>query len=231
MSDDRPRKTPGDRYVNQMRKRVTDFGKTLHSSSPLRILLFRCRDEIALARWLSSDRSKPGPALWKRYQLRRLADIYGLTTVVETGTYRGDTTAFMFRGGCKVHTIELDHRLAREARLRFARTRQVTVHEGDSSVLLRGIVADLNEPALLWLDAHWSSGITARGAEDTPVWDEIRVALEDGENHVIAIDDAQDFTGTNGYPFIGDLGHAVKSLRPDYHFVTHYGMIIIAPPG
>ncbi len=65
-----------------------------------------------------------------------------------------------------IETIELEPRLARLARIRFARTPSVHLHEGDSATVLPVILKSLDRPALFWLDAHPS---TDRSARDAPV--------------------------------------------------------------
>ena len=49
--------------------------------------------------------------------LRELRDAFGLTTFIETGTFRGDTTAVAAGLFESVHTIELSLELHEQARL------------------------------------------------------------------------------------------------------------------
>ena len=134
-----------------------------------------------------------------------------MNTFIETGTYFGDTAAAMARRVERVHTIELSPELAERARQRFAHTSRVMVHCGDSGKLLPSILADIDEPCLLWLDGHWSEGVTARGDKDTPIVEELEAVLSRGRGDVVIIDDARCFTGSNDYPtvaWIEDLAAA-----------------------
>ena len=71
-------------------------------------------------------------------------------------------------------TIELDPGLAARARERFwLRVGVPDGLEGDSGELLKGVLAGVDEPALFWLDGHFSGvheGVqTAHGEADTPL--------------------------------------------------------------
>lgn len=120
---------------------------------------------------------------------------------VETGTYLGNMVARLRNKFEKMYTIELSRELYIKARNRFSSYRNIHVIYGDSELELPKVLKELEEPALFWLDAHYSRGFTARGNEDTPIQSELR-AIKDHhvKSHVIIVDDAKDFTGDNGYP-------------------------------
>ena len=86
-----------------------------------------------------------------------------MRVLVETGTYMGETAWALRRDFERIETIELEPTLARLARIRFGRTKNVGVHEGDSAAVLPRILETLDSPALFWLDAHPSTDRTARG--------------------------------------------------------------------
>jgi hypothetical protein len=149
----------------------------------------------------------------KRSRLADLARDHGITTVVETGTYLGDSTAFLVHRGFRVVTIELDSHLAERARRRFADAAAVTVLEGDSGCVLQDLVPTLTEPALFWLDGHFSGGVTARGDSDTPILRELEAIASSplGSQHVIVIDDARCFDGRT-YPTLDELRDRLSSM-------------------
>jgi hypothetical protein len=68
--------------------------------------------------------------------------------------------------------VRIDPALADAARVRFAATPHVTILQVNSGELLRRAIASLTEPALFWLDGHYSGSITARGgvANDIITW-------------------------------------------------------------
>ena len=119
---------------------------------------------------------------------------------VETGTYLGNTTAgaaHLFR---TVHTIELDEQLYERARKRFENVPNVTCHHGNSPDVLRSLAATIDEPALFYLDAHWSGGATAHGEVEVPLLEELEIIRERSQGDFIIIDDARLIgkTGTTG---------------------------------
>lgn len=135
----------------------------------------------------------------KRRLLRESASTHDLRVLVETGTYMGETAWALRRHFDRIETIELEPTLARLARIRFARTSNVHVHEGDSATVLPGILATLDQPALFWLDAHPSTDRSARDAR-VPLRDELAaVAAHHVRGHVILVDDLH-LLGSAGFP-------------------------------
>ena len=74
---------------------------------------------------------------------------------------------------------------------------------GDSASVLPGILATLHEPALFWLDAHYSGTGTTLGDRVTPISAELNAVLgHPVRGHVVLIDDAREFHDStrSGYP-------------------------------
>ena len=120
---------------------------------------------------------------------------------VETGTFRGDTAATAARFFSVVDTIELDPVLGRRARERFQHSR-VRCHIGDSRQVLPTILPELETPLILWLDAHFSGGVTGGANDPCPLITELRIVDQhrDCSNTIVAVDDARCFTGSRGFP-------------------------------
>ena len=85
-------------------------------------------------------------------------------------------------------------------------------------------MSKLKQPCLFWLDAHYSAGVTAKGAIDTPIEKELKHIFrhEYAHRHVLLIDDARVFKGTNDYPTIQtieamtkDAGYHLFSMEDD----------------
>jgi hypothetical protein len=112
----------------------------------------------------------------------------GHSTLVETGTYQGDTTAGLVGSFARIYTIELDPTLAAAARHRFAHEQNVSVIEGDSASELANLMPNLNGPAVFWLDAHNCGPHTADAP--LPLLTELQTISERGQPDVILIDDA-----------------------------------------
>ncbi|HVU33137.1 MAG TPA: FkbM family methyltransferase [Opitutaceae bacterium] len=181
----------------------------------------------------------PGGALRVEF-LRELAARLPITTFVETGTYLGESTAAAAAVFPQVETIELSSDLAAKAIARFRENERVRVHQGDSATMLRQIIATLRGPTLFWLDGHYSEGITARAAGNTPILEELDAIRSAGlRDAVILVDDLRLFdrpTGAvasgsslTGYPTANELHHAVLAIDPGYQFFV-YGDVALAVP-
>lgn len=146
----------------------------------------------------------------KQRLVKLFAKRYHLDTLVETGTYMGDMVAAMRHEFASIYSVELDAALHEKARRRFARDKNVHLYQGDSARVLPEIVRTLKGPALFWLDAHYSGGITARGDDETPIAAELMTILQSGQGHVMLIDDARKFSGDGSYPTVEELRRRIK---------------------
>lgn len=156
----------------------------------------------------------PVPALtaWEKQQhLIEWVRRSGVRVFVETGTYRGETTLALRQVVRRCVTIELDPDLHAAARAVFAGMTDVDLLLGDSGTLIRDVLVGLDEPALFWLDAHYSGAGTARGVEDSPILGELHSILSHPiRDHIVIVDDAREFVGENGYPTIRRLAKFVE---------------------
>jgi SAM-dependent methyltransferase len=184
----------------------------------------------SVVRWYLHGRPAPPPPSVKRAVLRRHLRAHRLKVFVETGTFLGETAAALAPMAAKVVTIELSSELVDVARRHLARAKNVSVFHGDSALLLPSVLADLHEPALFWLDGHYSEGNTARGLTDTPVREELAAILRHASGgHVILIDDARAFEGGE-YPTIAEIEWIVHELAPAYCVSVRHDIIRVLPP-
>jgi hypothetical protein len=176
-------------------------------------VLGRLRNGWRLRQWERSGRAGPPPHFVKLGVLRSYARRFDLQVLVETGTYLGDTVAALRDDFRSIITIELDAGLAQAAARRFQGDGRIKVLEGDSGILLPRVLERLQSPALFWLDAHYSGGVTA-GSEANPILRELRcVMTSDLRGHVILIDDARLFDGTDGYPTLSHVRRLVSEYE------------------
>ena len=169
-----------------------------------------------LVAWETEGRPVPPPHIIKQRVLRNYAQEYGLTILVETGTFFGDMVEAMRRDFERIYSIELSDELYKKARLRFKGAINIELVHGDSGIEIERIVKQLDRPALFWLDGHFSGGMTARGGQDTPVLEEVHHILAAEETrHVIVIDDARCFGTDPSYPSIPELREIIASKRPN----------------
>ena len=186
-------------------------------------------------------RMTPVPRVPSGEEKRRIIDQYrqrfGTTVFVETGTFLGDTVAAMAPKCERLFSIELSEELAARAQKRFAGESKVTILHGDSGERLAEVLREIGAPALFWLDGHYSMDFTyqgeffrtARGELETPVMKELQCVLASNLAHVILIDDARIFKGTNDYPTVREVTEFVKARRPDYKVSVRDDIIRIVP--
>jgi hypothetical protein len=142
---------------------------------------------------------------------------YQYETLVETGTYMGDTVEAQKMNFRHVISVELAPHLASAAKKRFRKDPHVSIIEGDSGKVLHDVVPTLTSPAIFWLDGHYSAGLTAKGESECPIFGELGAILKAHKTpHVILIDDAHDFNGTGDYPTVDALTDFVKKHNPNY---------------
>jgi hypothetical protein len=188
------------------------------------------RQARSVKQWEESGRPGLPPFRFKAQVLREYAMRHRLRRMVETGTFQGDM-AFALRDVFdSIETIELGPHLHALAEQRFRRFPQICCLLGDSAACLPKVLARLHEPALFWLDAHYSGGETAKGDRETPVISELEsIFRHPVKGHVILIDDARCFDGTHDYPTLNELREMVKGVRPDLAFGVEHDIIRIVP--
>ena len=170
----------------------------------IRKLILKLRERRNEWLWRKKGCPVPPPASFKRRFLRDLAKKNRLKIFVETGTLHGDTLDVLKDAFVELYSVELDGELFLKAQSRFRNSNKIRLRNGDSGEELSKILADIRQPALFWLDAHYSGKGTARGSEDTPILQELSALARHSlqYEHIVVIDDARDFNGTDGYPTV-----------------------------
>lgn len=180
--------------------------------------------------WAHGGCAGPAPPPIKRRIIAAYLERYQIREFIETGTHLGDTLACVAqdrRISCR--SIELDMDMYRNADNRFRNWSNVRVFHGDSGEVLPVIMEDMPGPALFWLDGHYSGGDTAKGESDTPVSKELQAIIDSKiKEHVILIDDARCFNGTNGYPFLDELLMTVRR-NSEYRIEVSADIIRLTP--
>ncbi len=131
----------------------------------------------------------------------------GDAPIIETGTYLGETSRNFAKLGYEVHTIEVSQKLS-DAVFPILNAIGVNCYRGDSGVLLPQIMQKIlgngTNKANVWLDGHWSGGITSRAKDyETPIVRElnsIATFLPQFTSVVIAVDDVRCFGNDPSYP-------------------------------
>jgi hypothetical protein len=166
-----------------------------------------------------------GPADQMKVQtVLEYANRFNIHTFIETGTYLGQMVDAVKGEFDKIYSIELDDILYRRARRRFSKYPHITIVKGDSGDILPDILQIINQPALFWLDAHFSWGMTTKGEKYTPILNEIETIMNSPSSkaHIILIDDAFCFNGSCDYPtydhlkyFLVNIDHSLKIEMKD----------------
>lgn len=162
--------------------------------------------------WLKTGKQTPTPNLVKQMTVKAYAKRFKLHIFIETGTYLGDMIHAIQDDFDEIYSIELEQKLYKNAKEKFAGKDHITIILGDSSNVLPAVLSRVRSPCLFWLDAHWSAGITAKGPRNTPAREELHHILGHSvQGHVILIDDPRLFTGENDYPTTQELRDLIAS--------------------
>lgn len=187
--------------------------------------LYYLRQTPTIIRWMRGGCSVPAPHAIKMSVVRSYLKSYNLKQFIETGTYMGDTLGYIAREGVGCMSIELSAQLHAKATRRFAGFENVSLILGDSAQEMPKLLTRLGKPALFWLDGHYSAGFTARGEKDSPIIAELEAVYNHPiAGHVILIDDARCFDGTNDYPHLDDL---LRKIREEGRYKSEVSMDII----
>jgi hypothetical protein len=163
----------------------------------------------------------------KRDRLARIIENLHIGTVVETGTYLGETAAYLATRVRRVISIEIDEKNAAEARRRCAAHANVEILLGSSEKLLPDVLSQLSGPVLFWLDAHYQTGMT-KGRRRCPLFDELAAILDAKQiEPTIVIDDARKFIWVNGWPSLASVKNYVLKKDPSLSFRISGDMICI----
>ena len=170
-----------------------------------------------LNKWNKKGCPVPPPHIVKQMTIQEYQDKYQYKVLVETGTYMGDMVEAQKKRFRKIYSIELGIDLFDKATKRFKNDKNVTIVQGDSGKVLPDIMLKLNEPAIFWLDGHYSAGITARGDKDCPIFEELdAIFSKKNFDHILLIDDARCFIGEGDYPTIEELTNYVRNKNEKY---------------
>jgi hypothetical protein len=185
--------------------------------------------EEELRQWELNGRPSPPPHIIKQRTIAEYQSRYKTSVLVETGTYLGDMVEAQKNVFSTIYSIELSDRLYKKAVKRFKGNDSIRLLQGDSSNRLTEIVNELKQPALFWLDGHYSGGITALGDKECPVPEELEAIFKSSLSHVILVDDARLFNGTNSYPDINQITEIIKRNRKSYQVETKDDIIRLTP--
>jgi len=135
----------------------------------------------------------------------------------------------------KINYSEVDSLIRSDAEITIATDELLTVKnvkiiQGDSGDIIGELIREIKQPALFWLDGHYSAGDTAKGEKSTPVLKELKHILSAKDlRHVILVDDARAFGKAEDYPSLEELQDFVISLRKNVEIINKDDIIRILP--
>lgn len=168
--------------------------------------------------WLTGRRPNDEFGHYKRLRLREVGRQYGCATLVESGTFHGETVAFARKWFRKVISIELLPQLYEMNRRRFRSATNVRLFGGDSGNVLPEAIREIDGRALFWLDGHYSGPGTARAENsECPVVAELAAIRASGRfDDCILIDDARLFGVNPDYPKIDEVTKILRGINSNY---------------
>jgi hypothetical protein len=183
--------------------------------------------DLRTAAMFATGRSCLPPPAAKRAHLLRLLNERRHTVFVESGTYLGDTVAFIAPHAAEVVSVELHDELWQRAVERFADIPNVDIRHGDAFELVPAIVAQVAAPPLIWLDGHYSGEGTASGRESEPA---ARILSSLGDvspaGTTVVIDDLRLF-GTADYAGLDELIRSATVSFPEARVRTGLDSLVI----
>jgi len=166
---------------------------------------------------------------WAKEQLvKGYAKKFDRKVFIETGTYLGEMVAAVKDNFEEIYSIELSSKFHSEAVLMFKSYTNICLINGDSGEVLNELLPSIRSTCLLWLDAHYSGGITAKSSQETPIIKELESVFKNIPDPVILIDDANNFNGEHDYPTLKNLKSFVTSIHPSASITIKYNVICIS---
>lgn len=132
---------------------------------------------------------------------------------LETGTYLGQTTKILSKFSKKVISIEADKKLFENAKFYFKDTNNIEIVYGETEKNIEKILRGIEAPFLnVWLDAHYSHGVTYLGRNECPIMVELAIIdkyIKKFDKVCIFIDDIRCFPTSesfkSNYPNLNDV--------------------------
>ncbi len=180
--------------------------------------------------WNRKGRPAPAPPAVKRLLLETYASAYRCPIFIETGTHEGETPYFLRDYFEQIFTIELSTEFFLRAQRKLSPFKHIVQLQGDSGERLGDVLKTVNRPCMLWLDGHYSGGITAKGQKDCPLLEELsHIWRHPIKQHIILLDDARYFGRLEGYPSVPELIELGR--RAGYDWEMHYDIFCLTPVG
>jgi hypothetical protein len=149
---------------------------------------------------------------------------------IETGSYRGEGIKEVLNNYNQIHSIELSEIWYNYNVEQFKDNPNVKLYLGDSKIILPKLLLEINEPITVYLDAHYSGGLTAFGDEETPLLFELEILKNRQYDDIIIIDDCR-LLGKSGECGAGPNDPIYPTMQFDWGNVTKESILNLLKPG
>ncbi len=172
---------------------------------------------------------EPPDPLEKREHLLDVFRSRHHAVLLESGTYLGDTVAYFLPHARRIVSIEVEPKLYADARERFANEPSVELILGDALDVVPQLVQMMDEPPLLWLDGHFSGGVTGQGQEVEPAGTILHRLARIRKPHGITavIDDLRLFGRDPTFPTLDELVRNARAAFPDARMYVGLDSLVI----
>jgi hypothetical protein len=164
-------------------------------------------------KWLSEGMPAPPPHIVKVNTVASYAKTGKYKVLVETGTFMGDMIEAQQNNFEQIYSIELSVPFWEKAKEKFKSQPHIKLLQGDSGQVMQNLIQEINQPAIFWLDGHYSGGNTALGEKVSPIFEELEAIFTSKLEHCILIDDARLFDGKGDYPSIEEVKRFIFNHR------------------
>src|SRR5205085_5338775 len=114
-------------------------------------------------------------------EFQRLVEKHQVKTIIETGTYLGESTVALSLMVPTIHTVEVNQKYFDRC-VWLQEFPNIHRHLGNSPDVIDQLIPTLDQPAMFFLDSHWG--------DHCPLWQEIDlIAKHAPDTSVIAIHD------------------------------------------
>jgi glycosyltransferase involved in cell wall biosynthesis len=153
----------------------------------------------------------------KRAHLLSLFHARGHRTLLESGTFVGDTVEYFMPHAARIISVEVEPKLFADAQRKFLGVPNVELVFGDALHLIPGIVDELEDPPLIWLDGHFSEGVTGSGDEIEPAASILASlgAVRTPAGTTIVVDDLRLFGLHPDFPGLDELVQRARQGFPE----------------
>lgn len=170
------------------------------------------------------------PHSWSKFrQLNAVRRRTNADCLVETGTYLGNTSMRCSRHFSKVFTIELDDQLFEKARSYLSTRGNIECIHGDATKELKPILSrDDCKNVVIFLDGHFSSGVTAHGDVPEPACELLEELSQFKEKICgIVVDDFRLFGVEKDWPTKSELLRSAEKEFDGYRLSVHLDQLVI----